>query len=752
MARPFLLISNPSDWPQYFNEPESVYDLDVIYPQIDIEPVPGIPKVGQVVRSLVYATWYHNLQDEIEKEKAKRLIQINKKSEFIEKIQKNSPISVSEHLSVKNAFYLAGNVPLIVAPDVGDVSYTARTNAPGDVLDINFCNGALYIKNQSSSLSYLPIFSLKFANNVYELFILTQTATMAGYPNPSFNFILNNLEHIEFANGQRAFIERVFVLYNGVQNIPVALLVNPVNGKRFVILWDDFGEEIALYVSSFNNIPETNWDSVKQKLIENTEYGLHSIVANNNVFSVSNNTLNVVWSYPLPPNASSTVYNSYEYRFFALSYHNPANSFNTSLEFGEIDNAWSTRYGTTTSWVASSALAATDIVEEVAIYIFNTYIVLRYEIYDGTVTVPYTFVLNTIQDLLTRTTYHPSFSLENVLALNNYDQQINDPIFIFYPFFGYGNYSILEDFKADLSSAIYPVAIHSYLFSINNAYNITLPSAFITFGLSSFLEALERIDNVDILVDGGFTSTNQDFSTYANLIATQANNAVGEKTVAIAAINTPFNTQVSFTYSLPTTTLNNNFLTANYFTYEGLGYRTMLPASSLYALLVCQMSANLNEFAPVYNKSLIPVSPIDKIYNIQQREELAKKRINSLKIYNNAWVFNNNLTTDLNNTIFKEENIKRLANAIARECKVILKTFIGQKNVKETRDRVITKIQNMLRRVIDIHKYRPTEYLIICDETNNTDYSKYLYVDISVRMPISIKYVKLVSVAQLIEP
>jgi hypothetical protein len=164
------------------------------------------------------------------------------------------------------------------------------------------------------------------------------------------------------------------------------------------------------------------------------------------------------------------------------------------------------------------------------------------------------------------------------------------------------------------------------------------------------------------------------------------------------------------------------------------------------------MSGNLNEFAPVYNRGIIPISPIDKVYTRQQREELARKRINSLRPYNGAWVFNNNMTADLNNTIFKEENIRRLANAIARECKLVLKSFIGQKNVKETRDRVIVKVRDMLRKVIDIHKYKPTEYLIICDESNNRDYSRYLYVDISVRMPMSIKYVRLVQVAQLIEP
>ncbi len=160
MARPFILLSNPSRWPEYFNEPESVYDIRLDYPPIDIEPLPGIPKVGQVVRSSAYTAWYHSLTDEIEKEKARRPKLIKKKSQFLSEIQRGAGIAQGEHLSVKNAFYLAGNVPLVVAPDVGEVVTTPRTHLQVNPPNISFSLGLHFFTRLFLVLGVFHIFLL----------------------------------------------------------------------------------------------------------------------------------------------------------------------------------------------------------------------------------------------------------------------------------------------------------------------------------------------------------------------------------------------------------------------------------------------------------------------------------------------------------------------------------------------------------------------------------------------------------------
>jgi hypothetical protein len=147
----------------------------------------------------------------------------------------------------------------------------------------------------------------------------------------------------------------------------------------------------------------------------------------------------------------------------------------------------------------------------------------------------------------------------------------------------------------------------------------------------------------------------------------------------------------------------------------------------------------------------MPISPIDKIYSEREREILLSKRINSLKPYEGAWVFNNNLTATMDNSIFKEENIRRLANTVARELMQLLKKFLGMQNTDKTRAQVVSLIKRMKEVIIDPHEYKPDEFIIVCDETNNRDFDRYLYVTIIVRMPLSIKYIELVTVAMDLE-
>ncbi|MEM4483880.1 MAG: hypothetical protein QXS19_08180, partial [Candidatus Methanomethylicia archaeon] len=121
---PRLLIHiNPNSPPI---EPFVAYDLQVVYPDIDIEILPGPPKVGGVVRSDLYNIKYITEQDEEKRERMRRPINIKRRSEIFSKelADRNTGIQPSDHLSLKNSFYLAGNVDLYLAPEIGNVTTT----------------------------------------------------------------------------------------------------------------------------------------------------------------------------------------------------------------------------------------------------------------------------------------------------------------------------------------------------------------------------------------------------------------------------------------------------------------------------------------------------------------------------------------------------------------------------------------------------------------------------------------------------
>jgi hypothetical protein len=269
-----------------------------------------------------------------------------------------------------------------------------------------------------------------------------------------------------------------------------------------------------------------------------------------------------------------------------------------------------------------------------------------------------------------------------------------------------------------------------------------------SYDINTFLDALELLNMADLITDNGYCASRGDYLIYAGSIAEFAAKIDVDKVPALAVINLPFNIGASVAENvIPPTVASSTFLCAGYFRNESLGYPTMLPVSSLYVQRVVSMYSIMNAFSPIYNRPLIPLSPIDRIYSEREREILLSKRINSLKPYEGSWAFNNNLTATLDNSIFKEENIRRLANTVARELMQLLKKFIGMQNTDKTRAQVVSLIKRMKEVIIDPHEYKPDEFIIVCDETNNRDFDRYLYVTIIVRMPLSIKHVELVTVA-----
>jgi hypothetical protein len=732
MAIPYILL-DPNTL-----EPYSTYDLDVIYPQIDIEPPPTAPRVGAVVRSVEYALWYHSLTDEIQKELARKPIPIRSKKHFIEVIKRNNIIYPHDDLSVKNAFYLAGNTNLYLAPDVG-------TLVPGNYINTNivytfiflFASAFYYSRTSNTFTLYDHNYILLYnnLNNSFNVYFLTYSGTLSS----AFIFSPTQKIKVRMSNGDiwtSNFVVQYYLTYIYLifENQIIFIDMNSLN----VFVLNRINYNLSSSVNS-TNLSELWYQSHYNASA--SPYPIE-IIINNNIYNIStvfnvydfynSTTLNRLYSVfcsGLPNTNNLSIPNYYDYFWYDISYMSHVwGSFSYNANYSHIFFDGNLFYLSSSTLIGNPFLAISGIDTSAN---------------QGQWIDIASNVINENNTFLAYNNYNPNF------------YNPSTPPTIFRPgkttfiFPHHNNKAIFLQYVNDINQIL---VSNSFVLSF---YYHSTPSVYATFhilssdavaftGFNTFLDALERLDNVDILVDNGFTLTNTGFGTFAPLISDWANNSVGEKTVALAAINIPINSPSSFTHSI---SHNTTFLIANYFKYEGVGFPVMLPASSLYANLVTQLHNNLNEFAPVYNRGLIPLGPVDKIYKAIERENLLSRKINSLREYNGNWVINNNLTCDLQNTIFKEENIRRLANAIARELKVVLKTFMGMVNTQETREKAVIKVRNMLRRVIDIHKYKPDDYLIICDETNNTDYSNYLYMDIYVRMPLSIKYVNIVTIS-----
>ncbi|MEM4166692.1 MAG: hypothetical protein QW255_05035 [Candidatus Bilamarchaeaceae archaeon] len=798
-------------------EPYVAYDLTVDYPTIDIEPLPGIPKVGGVIRSYEYALYYHTITNDVDKEKARRPINIKKKSEFIEKIKRGNPISTNDHLSVKNSFYLAGNVDLWLAPDVGEAATVSGGWAIKGTSDVYLVYGDTNIifwenNNTNNNLNiYAKMLSVYKSNNWNHYVIVSSRIYTLAYnlstisnDNQFYNFVRNLFDNnsVDISGGDLPGVLQIEInktnafypyYYDG------SVFANPMYNfpgtTNEVVVLCETSDPGFVFLVRF----DVNSNSVIFELYRGINLDYNNALANlsndvqiaNTLFSELLNTLrryydmNFTFSSSMSINPvmnnfilDSTILNNFD--MCMLVWVTPS---------GDNVNDIMTRHKLNNNSVLLSYINGLSN-NRIPFNRYENQIItfgidsMQY-VYFSTKSMGYVFaVLNNIMLLnsfMPLSDYDSAIISQNYSSIFgvNYFYDINQSVFNFSGNHNWLYFTDLRNNNIAPDYIVYP-QFPRLAFDINNNQtnvmryimqfisgfafidvNVYTPSylgalvevpgtIMVDFSPSSFQLALESLDNVDLLIDNGFTSTISDYNIYAHRIAEHAINMEGEKIPALAVINTPINTTPTFTHGLPANLAINTFLTTSYFRYDGLGYPVLLPFTTLYVIKVTALHTNLNEFAPIFNKQLISVVPVDKVYSDVEREMLLANKINSPRIYQNTWAFNNNLTATFENIIFKEENIRRLSNAIAREVKFHLKTFIGQVNIRYTRERVVNKIREVLTKVIDINKYRPESYIIICDESNNTDYSNYLYVDVAIRMPMSVKYVVVVTIAQQI--
>jgi len=711
-------------------EPYVEIDLSVQYSSIDLRPEPNTPIVGIVVRSDYYADYFYSLPER-ERVVNRKAIEINSKRDYLNKIVRGNYILPSDHLSLKNGYYLAGSVRLYVAPEIPTPRYVNQAwglTTPYPVVRFAATLFTATVHNKAGTLSQ-EIMGF-WINNNGNTSIWFSSPTFRGEFTDTLSIAIDSTDSmpkLRVTRGTNSHNVAFIGINDSVYPIRTVAFVDfHTNGMLFIenphvlVITDQYLFFFQLADSATNKYNVYVFSKMNPDLsqLKDKMTSIHEIKFYKDANPVAVTPIDIGINITFAPRDS-----------ISLSY------FNNLFSLPPSDYYYYASY-----------IAATDSGGE---YYYNTFI---YGYNYGTYALDYisgvavkdTSVPSSVTWLVAAYDYDPSGSHIVPITVNDCSSipssgNINHNV-ILYNASGSCDINVIgvsETINLEFSSAI--ARVKSLLnYKIGYSYSIT-----------SFEEALELLNMADMITDNGYCASRTDYNMYADIIAIYASKIDVDKVPALAVINLPFNIGASVAANVISeeSARSSTFLCAGYFRNEGLGYPTMLPVSSLYVQRVVSMHIILNAFSPIYNRPLMPLGPIDKIYSEREREILLSKRINSLKPYEGSWVFNNNLTATLDNSIFKEENIRRLANTVARELMQLLKKFLGMQNTDKTRAQVVALVKRMKEVIIDPHEYKPDEFIIVCDETNNRDFDRYLYVTIIVRMPLSVKYIELVTVA-----
>jgi len=175
------------------------------------------------------------------------------------------------------------------------------------------------------------------------------------------------------------------------------------------------------------------------------------------------------------------------------------------------------------------------------------------------------------------------------------------------------------------------------------------------------------------------------------------------------------------------------------------------------SLILQRLYANKNsnsEFAPLYdatNGSLNVVKPY-KEFNKSQREQLLNGTypINWIKYdrTNNVYYMNDNRTHTRKLNVMNEEMNVRMVNKIQRDVMLLVQKYKGMLNNVELRLDVERTIRDYMDRYIMSQNYRPVEYRVVCDSTNNTDEiinANKLAIELDVRIQGSTKFIEILN-------
>lgn len=185
------------------------------------------------------------------------------------------------------------------------------------------------------------------------------------------------------------------------------------------------------------------------------------------------------------------------------------------------------------------------------------------------------------------------------------------------------------------------------------------------------------------------------------------------------------------------------------------GWVNYIAATTLYYERVMNNRAARSEFAPVFDKStgLLAYTNPTKLLRKSAREQLISLSCPiNYAIYDqrsDSYYLNDNWTHySKADNIMGEECNARMAHKISRDLNNLYQQFKAKYNSDATRREVINVTDSYFSNNIMNQNYKPEEYLVICDTSNNTDEvirAHKLAITVKVRMYNSIKYIEVLN-------
>lgn len=196
---------------------------------------------------------------------------------------------------------------------------------------------------------------------------------------------------------------------------------------------------------------------------------------------------------------------------------------------------------------------------------------------------------------------------------------------------------------------------------------------------------------------------------------------------------------------------NNNMGIGPFDKNSGLtGWMNYIAATTLYWERVMRNKALRSEFAPVFeNQSglMAYTNPVKLITKSVREKLLSLSCPINYVIFSEtdqSYFLNDNFTHYSKEDITNEECNVRMAHKISNDIEVIMRQFKAKYNNEQTRQNVYDLITLYFQENIMNQNYKPEEFMIVCDRTNNTDQvinAGKLALTVKIRMYHSIKYI-----------
>lgn len=184
------------------------------------------------------------------------------------------------------------------------------------------------------------------------------------------------------------------------------------------------------------------------------------------------------------------------------------------------------------------------------------------------------------------------------------------------------------------------------------------------------------------------------------------------------------------------------------------GWLNYIAGTTLYWERVMRNKAMRSEFAPVFDAEtgILAYTNPTKLLTKSVREKLLSIQcpINWVIFNQNtmSYYMNDNFTHYSQNNILNEECNVRMTHKISNDLQDLMGQFKAKYNNEQTRQNVYDLIQLYFQQNIMNQNFRPEEFMIICDRTNNTDdiiQSSKLAVTVKIRLYHSVKYIEVLN-------